>query len=103
MTEEQDKLPAELIKQYGAPTLMQANELSALTLCLQALGTEQLTDEQREFVARQAGLHVAQLMGMLMSPEQSAKVVECAKRVDSALDTWMLDEIEKRDGLPPHG
>jgi predicted RNase H-like HicB family nuclease len=28
-------------------------------------------------------------------------VTECAKRIDSALDLWMADEMERRGGLPP--
>lgn len=101
MSDEQDKLMAQLQAQYGPDIVNQAAQLSGLTTCLQALGIEDLKPQEREFAYRQAGFHIAQLIDSLMKPEHAAKVIECAKRTDSAIDMWMLDDIEKRDGLPP--
>jgi hypothetical protein len=100
MTHEQKKLQADLIAQYGEVIYKQAVELSGLSLCLVALAADELAAPQREHLYRQASMHLAQLLETLMAPAVTAKVSECAKRMDAALDTWMLDEIEKRDGLP---
>jgi len=100
MTPEQDKLQADMLAEYGEVIFKQASEFSGLSLCLVALAGEELTPTQREHLYRQASLHLAQLLETLLPPAVSAKITECAKRMDAALDIWMLDEIEKRDGLP---
>lgn len=100
-TAEQRKLFSELQVLFGAKSLEQANHLSGLGLCLAALaGDEGLTKEQRRFVYQQASTHLAQLLETLLSPKESARVTECAKRLDAAIETWMLDDTEARDGLP---
>lgn len=101
MTDEQKQLPAALIAAYGEKVYAQAVELSGLSLCLVSLGSDVLTEAERARMYRQASLHVAQLLEAVMPAEHSAKVTECAKRIDSAVDMAALDAIEKRDGLPP--
>ncbi len=101
MTPEQQKLEAELLAEYGETIFTQARELSGLRLCMVGLAVDELTTEQRQHLFQQASLHLGQLLETVMAPAVSAKVSECAKRMDAALDTWMLDMIEKRDGLPP--
>ncbi len=101
MTPEQEQLRADLIAQYGETVFKQASELSGLAMCLVGLGADELKPEERARLYRQASLHLAQLLETVMPAEHSAKVTECAKRMDVALDLWMADEIEKREGLPP--
>lgn len=101
-TEEQRKLFSELQMLFGSKSLEQANHLSGLGLCLSALANDEgLTREQRQHVYQKASEHLAQLLEMLLSPGESARMIECAKRLDAAIETWMLDGIEARDGLPP--
>lgn len=101
MTPEQEKEKAEILAQYDEEVARQASELSGLALCLRSLSSDQLEQSKREWLYRQASLHLAQLLETLMTPAQSAKVTECAKKMEAALDTWMADNIERRDGLPP--
>lgn len=101
MTQEQEKLQADLLAQYGEVIFKQASEFSGLSLCLVALAADELAPAQREHLYRQASLHLAQLLETLMPAAHSANVTECAKRMDAALDTWMADDIERREGLPP--
>lgn len=98
---EVDALKQTLLAEYGETVVAQAAELSGLTTCLAALGADELKDEERERIFRQAALHLQQLVDTLMPASVSAKVTECAKRIDVAVDLAMLDDIEKRDGLPP--
>lgn len=100
MTQEQEKFHAVLVEQYGLPIVTQARHLSGLTMCLQALAVDELSGEERKKSYIRAGMHLAQMLEMVMSAQQSAKVTECAGRIDAALDVWMVDEIEARDGLP---
>lgn len=100
MTPEQQKLQADLIAEYGETVVRQAQELSGLSMCMVALGAEDLKPAERARAYQQASLHLGQLLETMMSVEMSAKVTQCAKRMDSALDVWMADEIERRDGLP---
>ncbi len=100
MTPEQEKLHADLVKKYGLLIVKQARHLSGLTLCLQALALDELDQEERRKSYERAGVHLAKLLETVMPAEYSAKVTECASRIDSATDLWMADEIEQRDGLP---
>jgi hypothetical protein len=100
MTLEQQKLHDDLIAEYGETIVHQARHLSGLTTCMAALGAEELSKEERERAYRRAALHLGELLGTVLQPEVSAKVTECAERIDTAADLWMADEIEKRDGLP---
>lgn len=101
-TVEQRQLFAELRERYGAATLERANHLSGLALCLVALASDDaLTKDQRKDTYKSASYHLSRLLSTMLSAEESAAVSECAKRLDAALDTWMLDDIEARDGLPP--
>ena len=99
MTPEQEKLHADLVKQYGLLIVTQARHLSGLTLCLQALALDELSAEERKKSYARAGTHLGQLLETVMSAEYSAKVTECAGRIDAALDLWTADEIEQREGL----
>jgi hypothetical protein len=101
-TPEQQKLRADLIAQYGNAAFERALQLSGLQLCITGLGADHLSTKERERLVRQAGIHLAELIDDLMpSAFESAKVVECARRIDAAIEVWMLDEVEQRDGLPP--
>lgn len=100
LTPEQRQLRVDLQAQYGDVVYAQAIELSGLSLCMLGLAADELSVEQRAHLYKQGSLHLAQLLETVMSAGHSAKVTECAKRMDAALDTWMLDDIEKRDGLP---
>jgi hypothetical protein len=98
---EQQRLRAELIERYGEVTYKRALEMSGLRCCLQALARDQLSVDERVLAYRRANMHFAQLQASFMTLEQSAQITECAKRLDSAIDMWTLDEIEEREGLPP--
>lgn len=100
MTEEQ-QLRVDLLAKYGETVVKQATELSGLQICLLSLGTDVLTTAERERMYRLAGVHLGKLLETVMPPAVSALVVECALRIDAAADMAMLDDIEKRDGLPP--
>lgn len=101
MTPEQEKLHADLVKKYGLLIVRQARHLSGLTFCLQALALEEIDAEERKKSYARAAAHLANLLETVMTAEYSAKVTECAARIDSAIDLWTADEIEQRDGLPP--
>lgn len=101
MTPEQEKFHADLVASYGLPVVTQARHLSGLKLCLQALALDKLTEEERRKSYARAGAHLAHLVDLLMTEPQSRKLTECAALLDSAIDLWMADEIEQRDGLPP--
>lgn len=73
-----------------------------MSLCLVALASDpDLSPEKRRETYDHASVHLAELLSTLMTAEESAAVSECAKRLDAAIETWMLDDIEARDGLPP--
>jgi hypothetical protein len=100
-TPEQQELRADLIAQYGELTFARALQLAGLQMCLIGLGADDLAFEERARLVRQAGIHLAELMDTAVPTAESAKIVECAKRIDAAVDLWMLDEREAREGLPP--
>lgn len=100
LTEEQEELHRQLVAQYGETIVKQAAELSGLALCLAGLAHDELAGAERARLYQQASLHLGQLLETMMPPAVSAKVAECAKRIDSAVDMAMFDAIEKRDGLP---
>jgi uncharacterized protein (DUF2384 family) len=58
-------------------------------------------EERRSPGAASRLIHLAELMDTAVPTAESAKIVECAKRIDAAVDLWMLDEREAREGLPP--
>lgn len=95
-TAEQKKLRQDLITQYGEVVFRQAEEFSGLALCLTALAQGDLERDERIGLYRQASLHLGQLLETVMTSDHSARVSECAKRMDAALDMWMLDEVERR-------
>lgn len=99
-TLEQRQLHAELVRRYGEKTCQQAHQLFGLALCLVALSTDVLSAEERRKSYVMASAHLAQLLETLMTQAESAKVSECAKRMDAAIAAWVLDDIEARDGLP---
>lgn len=99
--EEQKKLKGELIERYGAVAFKRAMEMSGVRSCLEALATDALSEEERKAAYARAGMHLARLHGTFMTFEESAAMTECAKRIDAAVETWVMDDIEARDGLPP--
>jgi hypothetical protein len=101
MTPEQARVRADLIAKYGERIFTQALEMSGVRCCLQALACAVLTNEERETVYQRAAMHLARLHATFMNTEESAIFTECAKRIDSAVDLWTLDDIEAREGLPP--
>jgi hypothetical protein len=99
-TQEQEKLRSDLIAQYGERAFRQACELAGIKNCLQALSCDALSTDERAAAYMRASLHLGQFLESLMSAEQSASLTECARRVEAAVDQWMLDDIERRQGLP---
>lgn len=99
-TVEQLRLCEELTAAYGATVVEQAGHLGGLALCMVAMASDELTREERAAAYQTASAHLAGLLEPLMTPGHAAKVNECAKRMDSAVSLWMLDDIEARDGLP---
>lgn len=99
--EEQDKLRADLIERYGAVAFNRALEMSGIRACLEALATDALSKNERRIAYERAGMHLARLHATFMTTEQSTAMTECARRIDAAFDTWAMDDIEQRDGLPP--
>ena len=100
MTQEQDALRAELIERFGERTFTQALEMSGIRNCLQALACDELTKEERAEAYMRGAMHLAKLQSLFITAEQSASITECAKRIDTALDLWSLDDLERREGLP---
>jgi hypothetical protein len=100
-TPEQRQLRADLIKRFGALTFKRAMQLSGLQMCLIGLGADELTFEERAHLVRQASMHLAELIDTAVPAAESAKLVECARRIDTAVELWLLDEKEEREGLPP--
>ena len=100
ITQEQATLRAQLIERFGLVAFNRAMEMSGVRNCLQALACDELSKNERAEAYMRAGVHLARLHAMFMTTAESAALTECAKRIDAALDTWMLDEIEERDGLP---
>jgi len=103
MTElqEQAALRAELIERFGERTFQCALEMSGIRSCLQALATGALSEVERLSAYAMASMHLAKLQASLLTGEEAAAMMECARRIDSAMEVWTLDEIEARDGLPP--
>jgi hypothetical protein len=99
-TVEQLRLRDELIAAYGEAVVQQAGHLGGLALCMVAMAHDDLTSEERSAAYETASAHLAGLLDPLMPTGHAAKVNECAKRMDSAVSLWMLDNIEARDGLP---
>lgn len=99
MTPEQVQEREALIAKYGQAVFEQAVELSGLALCMRALADPEMDAGQREWLYQQGSLHLAKLLNPLMSPQHSAQVTECSKRIESATDLWMADELERRHGL----
>lgn len=107
MTPEQQKFHADLVVKYGAAIVAQARHLSGIKLNIQALAVDELSAEERAKAYIRAGSHLAELLELLMTYlpkkayEQRHKLTECSQVLDTAIDLWMADEIEQRDGLPP--
>jgi hypothetical protein len=100
MTPEQAALREQLIQRYGELTFTRALEMSGIRCCLQALATDALSPTERVVAYTQASMHLAKLQATFITPQECAAVTECAKRLDSAVDMWALDDVEEREGLP---
>lgn len=100
-TLEQAALQADLIERFGFVTFTRAWHMSGLRNCLQALALDKLSEMERAEAYAAASMHMAKLHASFITREQSEQLTECAKRIDAAIDTWTLDAIEQRDGLPP--
>jgi hypothetical protein len=96
---EQQKLRAELIERFGVVTFTRALEMSGIRTCLQALATGNLSELERNAAYTMASMHLAKWQATYITTEESAKLTECAKRIDAAMEVWTLDDIERRDGL----
>lgn len=99
MSPEQVKEREALVALYGEAVFFQAVELSGLALCLRALADGDMNAGQREWLHQQASLHLAKLLDPLVPAAYSAKLTECAKRIESAADMWMADELARARGL----
>jgi hypothetical protein len=99
-TLEQLRLREQLVKEYGAPVVEQAWHLGGLAMCMVAMAHDELTSEERASAYQTASGHLSGLLEPLMPPGHASKVNECAKRLDSAVSLWMLDDIEARQGFP---
>lgn len=100
-TPEQDQLRADLIARFGLMTYTRAWEMSCLRNCMQALALDEMSAEERAAAYTMAGMHLARLQTTFITAEQSTALTDCAKRIDVAIETWAVDAIEERDGLPP--
>ncbi len=99
--EEQQKLRGELVARYGERTFTRALEMSGIRTCLQALATGKLSEVERLSAYTMASMHLAKLQASILTGEEAASMMECARRIDSAMEVWTLDDLEQRDGLPP--
>lgn len=99
-TPEMKKLHGELMERFGAVTFERAWNMSSLRNCLQALAHDELTSEERRLAYTAACMHFAKMQATFITLAQSDAMTECAARIDSAIDMWALDELERRDGLP---
>lgn len=97
---EQEKLREDLLAEYGEAIVGQAYELSGLSTCIVSLGCDELTVPQRERLRDQSIDHLTKLLCALLKPGVGERVFECAKRIDAAIETWAVDAIEQREGLP---
>ena len=98
-TAEQAQLRRDLVTKYGERIFGQAVELSGLALCMAGLAADELTPQERKDLYEQGSLHLASLLAECFPDGTSAKVTECAKRLDAATDQWMADEAARRAGL----
>lgn len=101
LNQEQESLREELIERFGMVTFTRATEMSGLRYCLQALACDDLSKEERAAAYVMAGAHLAKLHSTYITNEQSLELTECARRMDAAIDTWLMDDLERREGLPP--
>lgn len=99
-TLEQRRLHEQLVKEYGEPIVLQAWHLGGLAMCMVAMAHDELTSEERASAYQTASGHLSGLLEPLMQNGHAAKVNECARRLDSAIALWMLDDIEARQGFP---
>jgi hypothetical protein len=99
--QEQSQLRADLVRKYGEKTFERALEMSGIRQCLQALACDELSKEERQHAYVMASLHLAKLHASFVTLDESTALTECCRRLDSALDLWIADDIEQRDGLPP--
>lgn len=100
--QEQIELARRLMAQYGPAIFRAAGELAMLTNSINALASDALSPEERQEARMRANLHVARLFDHFVPRvEDAAKIVECARRMDSAVDQWLIDELTKDQPLPP--
>jgi hypothetical protein len=90
----EEKLEAELCEQYGETAFERGREFSGLVLCLCGLGTDELTEEERAGLYASASRHLAALMETVLSPQDSAAMTACAKRIDQASEAWAAEDGE---------
>lgn len=95
MTQEQKKLHEDLVAEYGEKIVGQARDLSGISLCVIGLLTDELSVAERQAAYQRVSGHLARLLESMMSPDHSAKVTACAKRLDAAIEVWTLDELEQ--------
>jgi hypothetical protein len=77
----EEKLETELCEQYGETAFERGREFSGLVLCLCGLGTDDLAEEERASLYAAASRHLAALMETVLSPQDSAAMTACAKRI----------------------
>lgn len=102
-TPEQAEVQRQLIAEYGVKTYVLAHNMAALKNVLQLLRmAEPLTKEEGEQAYVVACLHLGAIFDALVpDTAESARIAECGNKIDSAVDQQVLDNIERRDGLPP--
>lgn len=99
-----------LAKEFGfqntaAGTLLAHFTNAITTLTAQALvGVESASVREGIEEIRQEACKTVHNLFVLYVPEaaERQKIIEVAKRLYAAADTWMLDELEKDQGLPPY-
>lgn len=98
-TAEQAAFRAQLVREYGELTVARGNDLAGITTCLLALGTDELSPAEREEVYHRAAQHLQSLIGGALPASEIARITQCAGRIDAAVDVWVADNIEAREGL----
>lgn len=100
---ERAALQAQLVAKYGEQLFNRACDFSNLRLLMVALATDEMTPAERKDAFEHATTHLSALIASLMGRVEMAKLIACAERIDSAVDVWVADDIEARDGLPLQG
>lgn len=98
---EMDATIERLKAKYGARLYTAGSAFMTLTGGLLALCHDSVPEDERKEVYDQCAQCLKGLIQSLGQPGDEEKVVEIARQIDTVVDMWCIDNVEKRRGLPP--